>query len=151
MRSILLTTLAAAALSGCAERGWYKPGATQADFQRDTYTCEKDVRQSGYYGEGIPAQKEMMNFYGRCMGAAGWTSATREEFEKRKEGSSAAPPPNYVRKSAYSSGRATPPTGSSWPPTPREFPRDHLSEVLPEAAFNLPKISASHRQTTLRQ
>ena len=47
--SILLT------LAGCAPQVvWTKPnGFTQQDFAQDSYACEKDMRQSAYFGGGI--------------------------------------------------------------------------------------------------
>jgi hypothetical protein len=44
---------AALCLSGCAQVIWDKAGATQQDFAKDTYECERDMRQGGYYGNGI--------------------------------------------------------------------------------------------------
>lgn len=60
-------------LGGCAQRIWDKPGGTRADFNRDSYTCEKDARQSGYYGGGIAGALAMRNFYDRCMVVQGYT------------------------------------------------------------------------------
>ena len=61
-------------LSGCAQTIWDKPGATQADFNRDSYACEKDTRQSGYFGGGLGGALRMKEFYGKCMVAHGWTA-----------------------------------------------------------------------------
>lgn len=66
--------IAACILAGCGPRlVWYKPGgATQADFNRDTYECERDVRQGGYYGTGIAGALNAQGFGERCMFAKGW-------------------------------------------------------------------------------
>ena len=51
---------------------WMKPGATEADFRRDSYECERDARQSGYFGTGFVGQMNMEQFAGRCMRAKGY-------------------------------------------------------------------------------
>lgn len=62
------------AILGCASPTiWDKAGATQQDFRVDSYNCEKDTRQSGYFGGGLAASFEMRDFYARCMIARGWT------------------------------------------------------------------------------
>jgi hypothetical protein len=60
-------------LAACAQYVWVKPGATQADFKRDAYNCEKDMRQSGYYGGGLAGALEAYGFEQRCMEAQGYT------------------------------------------------------------------------------
>jgi hypothetical protein len=59
-------------LSACAQRIWNKPGATQQDFATDSYACEKDARQSGYFGGGLTGALNMQEFDDRCMVAHGW-------------------------------------------------------------------------------
>ena len=73
MRAIIIAT-AALLLAGCAPTVWDKPGATQSDFNMDSYQCEKDARQSGYYGNGLAGALEMKGFYDRCMVAHGYTA-----------------------------------------------------------------------------
>lgn len=76
-----LSAFTTLALSSCAQHtySWNKPGATQAEFQMDKYNCEKDMRQSGYYGyDGtiggeIVAAINMQEFGERCMEAHGYT------------------------------------------------------------------------------
>jgi clan AA aspartic protease (TIGR02281 family) len=73
----LVKHLAAAAaialcVAGCSRNVWVKPGATQADFNVDRYGCEKDARQSGYFGTGLVGALNMKGFYERCMVAQGW-------------------------------------------------------------------------------
>jgi hypothetical protein len=41
--------------------------------------CERDLRQSGYYGGGIAGQLNMRDFYNRCMEANGWTARTENQ------------------------------------------------------------------------
>jgi len=60
-------------LVGCATMIWDKPGLTQDGFNRDHYECEKDARQSGYYGGGWVGSMNMREFYKRCMVSRGYT------------------------------------------------------------------------------
>ena len=60
------------ATTGCAPMVWDRPEATQADFNRDSYGCERDARQSGYYGDGLTGAVNMQSFFERCMGAQGY-------------------------------------------------------------------------------
>ncbi len=57
--------------AGCAPMMWDRPGATQADFNRDNYACERDARQSGYYGAGLTGTVNMQDFFRRRMEAQG--------------------------------------------------------------------------------
>lgn len=70
-RTVILVGLALL-LSGCATAVWTKPGATQQDLAKDSYDCEKDMRQSGYYGTGIIGAMNADGFEDRCMVAHGW-------------------------------------------------------------------------------
>jgi hypothetical protein len=70
---MLILGLVVALLTGCASYAWYKPGITQQDFARDTYLCERDMRQSGYFGTGIAGAINQQNFFDRCMNANGYT------------------------------------------------------------------------------
>jgi hypothetical protein len=68
-----VSAIAFLCLVGCAQKVWYKPGATQQDFAVDNYACEKDARQSGYFGTGLVGQINFEDFQGRCMVAHGWS------------------------------------------------------------------------------
>ncbi len=74
MKRVIVLALVSFGLSGCAQTIWDKPGATQADYNKDTYECEKDTRQSGYFGGGLVGSMRMKEFYGKCMVAHGWTA-----------------------------------------------------------------------------
>ncbi len=68
MKIHLICTFAlATSLVGCAPLEWQKSGASQSDFNKDSYECEKDARQSGYYGSGIAGSLAMKEFYKKCM------------------------------------------------------------------------------------
>lgn len=43
MKALLLVSVAAVAMSGCAQYQWQKYGATQDDFNRDTYQCQMEA------------------------------------------------------------------------------------------------------------
>lgn len=61
-------------LYGCAGPTiWRKAGATQQDYNVDSYGCERDARQSGYFGGGLAGALNMRDFFNRCMVAHGWT------------------------------------------------------------------------------
>ena len=84
-------------LTSCAnqQRVWTRDGATDQDFTTDKYECEKDVRQSGYFGAGLIGAANMSNFAARCMEARGWRleaqasaqdSPTADVLEREKAG-----------------------------------------------------------------
>jgi hypothetical protein len=62
---------------GCARTNYRHPDYTPQLWARDSYECERDARQSGYFGAGILGGMEIRNFYDRCLAARGWTK-TRE-------------------------------------------------------------------------
>ncbi|MFZ0692705.1 MAG: PDZ domain-containing protein [Alphaproteobacteria bacterium] len=64
--------LAAVCVTACAPTTWVKQGATQQDYYTDTYSCEKDMRQSMYFGGGIIGAINADNFQKECMVAKGW-------------------------------------------------------------------------------
>jgi hypothetical protein len=58
---------------GCAPRWhWAKRGATQQDFMSDSYECERDARQSGYFGQGMYGLVNFQLFQERCLMARGY-------------------------------------------------------------------------------
>lgn len=71
MRLLALAT--ALLLTGCAQTVWVKNGSTVQDFNRDTYECERDMRQSGYYGTGTAGAINAQGYQERCMYARGWS------------------------------------------------------------------------------
>lgn len=77
MKRVLIAALIAFGLFGCATTVWNKPGATTQDFQKDSYDCEKDMRQSGYYGDGLIGALNAKGFEDRCMVAHGWTATSK--------------------------------------------------------------------------
>lgn len=84
MRAIILFVMVVGLVACAPQYKWYKSGATQADFRKDAYECERDMRQSGYFGTGIVGAMNAQNFGERCMESRGW--------EKRQESSSSAKP-----------------------------------------------------------
>lgn len=73
IRPIGLVIPALLCVASCAQTTWVKPGATQTDYQVDSYACEKDARQSGYFGGGLAGTINMNDFFSRCMVAHGWS------------------------------------------------------------------------------
>ena len=63
-------------LTGCTTTCWTRPDATQQDFLRDRYSCERDMRQSGGYGDGLIGAINASAFFDRCMNAQGYTQTT---------------------------------------------------------------------------
>lgn len=72
MRNVFIA--AVFSLAACTPTVWDKPGATQADYNTDHYNCEKDARQSGYFGGGIAGAINIRNFFRECMIPHGWSA-----------------------------------------------------------------------------
>ena len=72
MRCVIVVAFVAL-LSGCGPMIWNKPGVTQAEYNKDSYECEKDARQSGYFGTGLVGALNMRDFFKTCMVARGYT------------------------------------------------------------------------------
>jgi hypothetical protein len=70
-------------VSSCAPQSvWVKPGASQADFQSDSYSCERDARQSVLsFGGGIVGAVQAQDFANRCMNTKGWSMVNKETHE----------------------------------------------------------------------
>lgn len=81
-------------LSGCAQKTWIKNGATTQSFNDDKYACERDARQSGYFGGGLVGSLNMQDFYNRCMNSKGYILDNKEhaesELSKNKQSLSSA-------------------------------------------------------------
>lgn len=70
-------------LLGCAPKYfWYREGANAQIFQRESYECERDTRQSGYFGSGFVGAANFQNFYERCLRAKGYRKIAPEEAER---------------------------------------------------------------------
>ena len=66
--------------AGCAKTVWTEAGLTEQEFRSDDYSCERDMRQSGYFGTGRAGALNAKSFYERCMQAKGYRKATDEEI-----------------------------------------------------------------------
>jgi hypothetical protein len=77
MRCRIIIVVGCIALAGCAPRAWTRGGATQADYNKDSYSCERDVQQAEHLGGGISGAFNARDMYARCMQAAGWAEAPR--------------------------------------------------------------------------
>jgi uncharacterized protein YceK len=78
MKKILFALIVAALLSGCARTMWIKADATQEEFLRDRYECERDMRQT-FRTEGLDLGDSMtaafngQYFFRSCMESKGYT------------------------------------------------------------------------------
>ena len=70
-----LLVVASVALGACAPTIWDKPGASQADFNRDSYACQRDAISLGgvAYGYGVVQRHPDLGVYRMCMTAAGYS------------------------------------------------------------------------------
>jgi hypothetical protein len=82
LRNMVIAALVASmfALAGCS-LCWTKPGFTQAEWNRDRYECERDVRQSSYYGGGIIGGYNMQEFFNECLVARGYYTTDRHNCQ----------------------------------------------------------------------
>ena len=67
---VLLFTLSACQSDSAV---WYKGGASESDYQRDTYECERDTRMAAAsFGTGPVGAANAEAFAARCMNARGY-------------------------------------------------------------------------------
>lgn len=99
-------------LSACAPMIWDKKGATQQDYNQDHYACEKDARQSGYFGTGIVGAINIRDFFQECMVAHGWTlrGQASSESSPSNEGSAETAVPSAGTDTANIKPRQAPPS-----------------------------------------
>ena len=83
-------------LGGCARFYWTKPGFNQADWNRDTYECERDMRQSGYFGTGFVGGINAQQFQERCLVAKGYSKVRGQPSAPLTRDSYPGPPPPYA-------------------------------------------------------
>lgn len=69
-RTIVLLGL----LTSCTSPNWVKSvdSSYSGNAQAAQFECERDVRQSGYYGAGLIGAYNANSFYRRCMMAKGF-------------------------------------------------------------------------------
>ena len=66
--------------AGCARTVWTKTGLTEEEFRVDDYACERDMRQSGYFGTGLVGAVNARGFYDRCMQAKGYRKVRESDL-----------------------------------------------------------------------
>ena len=67
MRYLALSILAAVLATGCAEKHWAKPGATAADFERDSHACGLEARRGVFIAPPVGRR-----VYRNCMTDRGY-------------------------------------------------------------------------------
>ena len=70
--ALLVMVLLLLLLLGCTSPQWTKPGITEQTWAEDRYACERDARQSGYFGGGVIGAINMQSFFERCLEAKGY-------------------------------------------------------------------------------
>lgn len=73
----LLTSIAIAlTLPACAPAAYRKAGATEEDFQRDKYSCQRDANSVqptlGMFQDPMLTMMERGEVYKQCMTIKGW-------------------------------------------------------------------------------
>jgi hypothetical protein len=91
--SIILPVALCFVLSACAATSWSKPGTTQAEYNKDSYECERDMRQSGGYGTGLAGALNAQGFEDRCMIARGYTKVAASSAAAPTSGTYYTPTP----------------------------------------------------------
>ena len=77
--TVVVSLFLAFVLTGCAPTSWYKAGAAQADFQKDSDECERDSRIStSSFGTGLGGGIGLQGFMERCMVAHGYTKQSAQ-------------------------------------------------------------------------
>ncbi|MCC5015769.1 MULTISPECIES: hypothetical protein [unclassified Legionella] len=75
MKKCLLVILSFT-LGACTQTYWDKPGVSPQEYARDSYECERDMRQS-YFDENTEGSYARSNFEARCMVSKGYTRMER--------------------------------------------------------------------------
>jgi hypothetical protein len=101
--ALLLSVLSVA---GCVRMVWTKEDFTEQEFRVDAYACERDVRQSGYFGTGGEAAGNAQGFYRRCMESKGYRRVQESELQAQPS----SPPASTPRMA-----RGTPPAPTAQP------------------------------------
>jgi outer membrane biogenesis lipoprotein LolB len=73
MRRKTTALIACLVLAGCTPRAWTKPGGSQATFNKEAYSCERDAQLAQHLGNGAVGVANARDMFNRCMQAAGWT------------------------------------------------------------------------------
>jgi hypothetical protein len=68
MKNHIILLLFLLDIFGCAPGyHWAKPDATQQEFVKDSYECERDVEERAYFGRGFMGNLTMQKFFDRCL------------------------------------------------------------------------------------
>lgn len=81
MKFLLTSVSIALTLSACAPAVYKKAGATEEDFQREKYSCQRDANSVqptlGMFQDPMLTMMERADFYKQCMAAHGWTRSNK--------------------------------------------------------------------------
>jgi len=79
MRMIMVLSLTMALLIGCASHVVYlHPNYTPELLAKDSYECERDAQQSGYFRDSMVGAINAQNFIDQCLAARGWVKTAEE-------------------------------------------------------------------------
>ena len=75
-------------LAGCAQPLWFKPNATQGEFERDRYACLQQSQQrvsgaqvSQFGGSASSSMATNQDLLSSCLRSKGWSLQTRESVD----------------------------------------------------------------------
>jgi hypothetical protein len=86
VRRTITALIGCLALAGCGTpRAWTKPGATQASFNKESYSCERDAQFAQHLGTGAVGISNARDMFDRCMQAAGWTEVPEGKGFERSQ------------------------------------------------------------------
>jgi len=92
-------------VSGCATYTWRHPEYTPEKWARERYECERDARQSGYFGTGIYGALNMQAFFERCLESKGWVKTKNEPQTAYTPAPQTQPQTTYTPTSQYQPSR----------------------------------------------
>ena len=97
--TLSLTVAVTLCLGGCGTKAvWVKPGASEEDFARESYECEREARATAGArgpglagGGGLAASFETGGFQSGCLRRRGWVAAGEVPAESPPPAETSAP------------------------------------------------------------
>lgn len=79
---------------------WYRGGASQADYERAAYECERDTRMAAAtFGSGLAGAANAEAFTARCMNSKGFYRARASQVNPAPRLFNTSSPPTPLRDS----------------------------------------------------